>query len=91
MTVYLHTVFEGQSTNTLEAGLNFLEVTHGIDSPFYGHTSPADGNPAVFEQYNQDGQAGTPYSLVIDKDGTCVWHNFTSNSAQIISQILPLL
>jgi hypothetical protein len=76
--IYLQTVFEGFSTNTFEAGLIYLEQTHGIEEPFYGHVVGTSQPPAILYQYNSGGYMGTPYTLVIDKYGEPVVHNFST-------------
>jgi hypothetical protein len=85
--IYLQTVFEGFPTNTYQAGLTYLEDTHGIDTPFYGYV--ADSSPAIFQQYNNGQNAGTPYTVVIDKYGEPVLHNFSTiySTDFIIGQI----
>lgn len=90
MPIYLQTVFEGFTVNTYEAGLIYLEQTHGIESPFYGHVAGTGSTPpAILSQYNNGEYMGTPYTLVVDKYGEPVIHNFSTalNQSYLILQI----
>jgi hypothetical protein len=76
--IYLQTVFEGFTVNTFDAGLLYLEQTHGIEDPFYGHVVGTTQPPAILYQYNDGQHMGTPYTLVVDKYGEPVIHNFST-------------
>jgi hypothetical protein len=80
--VWLQTVFEGHSTNTYQAGLTYLEVTHDIENPFYGHVAGTSGPPAILNQYNDGQYLGTPYTLIVDKYGEPVVHDFSTDFNQ---------
>jgi hypothetical protein len=78
--IYLQTVFEGFPTNTFEAGLIYLEQTHGIEDPFYGHVAGTSSQaPAILYQYNDGTYMGTPYTLAVDKYGEPIVHNFSTS------------
>jgi len=73
VSLYMHTVFEGYSTNTFQNGLSSLTgADHELVDPFYAHHpgDPVEGtSPHFMGSY---GVGGTPWTVLFGKDGEVI-------------------
>lgn len=80
--VAIQTVFEGFSTNTIEAAKKIIKQ-YGLTMPV-GH-SGLDGNRSQFMLDYRSG--GTPWTVIIDKKGVVRFNNFHAKVGEIIEYI----
>ncbi len=77
--IYVHTVFEGFTSNTFESGLEDLDTFELAG--WYAFDPASSMIPsATMDMFNT---GGTPYTVIIDKAGTVVESDFTKNESQL--------
>ena len=88
--MWLHTVFEGFTTNTYASGLAYLENDHGEVDPFYGYSAGTAGSPPeILQRYTSGGYLGTPFTVLVDRFGNILIEDFTTNltGTQILLEV----
>ena len=83
--VAVQTVFEGFQTNSPEAGWKTAEK-YGLEIPI-GHSGSKEGHSTVMSRYRT---GGTPWTIVIDRNGTIRYNDFhikISEAEQLIEAL----
>ncbi len=84
--VAVQTVFEGFATNTKERAIQDLE-DYGLAIPL-AHDAGEDGPSAFMRAYRT---GGTPWTVIIDRDGVVRWNGFQIDEEQGTKIIESLL
>ena len=82
--IYVQTVFEGEYYNTFDGGLEDLD-TYGLTGWYAFDPEPEGQNqPATMSMFHT---RGTPYSIVIDKEGNTDLNAFTPTAYELYEAI----
>ena len=82
----IQTAFEGHSTNSSKRALATAKK-FDLDIPI-GHASLGKGTPQIMKDFRS---GGTPWTVIIDKDGVVQFNDFTikpANAEKLIGQLL---